>query len=541
MIRSTLVALLLAAAGVPAVAQTSPLGGPAQSRMLTTNDRLILGSPGDLTASVVFADVDGDGDLDILYANGRHWAQINEVYLNNGVGQFTVGYPLGPEKATSYAVPAGDLDGDGDVDVVVGNDRAENWVYLNDGVGHFTLAWSVGPEVEPTRSVQLHDLDGDGDLDVLVTNRGTVNGFYLNDGRGRFGPKRPFGDPDGSTIAVAVGDVDADGDVDLVLANRDGQANQILLNDGALGFRESGTFGTGHDETRAVALADLNGDGFLDIVAVNIGEPNAVYLGAGDGTFAEGAPFGAAEESYAVATSDVDLDGDLDVVVANVGERSALYLNDGTGKGWTGAWLGEERVDAYGVAVGDLTGDRYPEVGLAVSGGVNRIFLNAPAQPARGQERAPYDPEARLAALGITLPQAPSPVANYLNGVRTGNLIFLAGKGPRRADGTEIQGKLGVDVSIEEGYEAARLTALNQLAVLKAMLGNLDRVVRIVKVLGMVNSAPDFVEQPAVINGFSDLMVEVFGDRGRHARAAVGMASLPRGQAVEIELVVEVR
>ena len=151
-----------------------------------------------------------------------------------------------------------------------------------------------------------------------------------------------------------------------------------------------------------------------------------------------------------------------------------------------------------------------------------------------------YDPEARLEALGITLPSPPQPVANYVNGVRTGNLIFLAGKGPRYADGREITGKLGQDVSIEQGYEGARLTAINQLAVLKSMLGDLNKVKRIVKVLGMVNSDPNFVDQPKVINGFSDLMVEVFGDRGRHARAAVGMASLPRGQAVEIELVVEV-
>lgn len=151
-----------------------------------------------------------------------------------------------------------------------------------------------------------------------------------------------------------------------------------------------------------------------------------------------------------------------------------------------------------------------------------------------------YDPEARLAELGIKLPTPPQPVANYVNGVRTGNLIFLAGKGPKRSDGTEITGKLGADVSIEQGYEAARLTAINQLAVLKDMLGDLRKVKRVVKVLGMVNSDPDFVEQPAVINGFSDLIVEVFGDRGRHARAAVGMASLPRGQSVEIEMIVEV-
>ena len=127
-------------------------------------------------------------------------------------------------------------------------------------------------------------------------------------------------------------------------------------------------------------------------------------------------------------------------------------------------------------------------------------------------------PESLSAAMArhrIELPEPPSPVANYVNGVQTGNLIFLAGKGPRSPDGTEIRGKLGADLTIEEGYEAARLTAINQLAVLKAMLGDLSRVVRVVKVLGMVNADPEFVDQPAVINGFSDLIVEVFGDRGR--------------------------
>ena len=171
------------------------------------------------------------------------------------------------------------------------------------------------------------------------------------------------------------------------------------------------------------------------------------------------------------------------------------------------------------------------------------VFLFAYTNSAFAQnvaDASTFDPEARLKELGITLPAPPQPVANYVNGVRTGNLIFLAGKGPKRADGSEIVGKLGAGVSIEQGYEAARLTAINQLAVLKAMLGDLNKVKRIVKVLGMVNSDPSFVEQPKVINGFSDLMVEVFGDRGRHARAAVGMASLPRGQAVEIELIVEV-
>ncbi len=153
---------------------------------------------------------------------------------------------------------------------------------------------------------------------------------------------------------------------------------------------------------------------------------------------------------------------------------------------------------------------------------------------------AGYDPEANLKDLGIALPTPSVPVANYVNAVRTGNLVFLAGKGPLKSDGDYIVGKVGTDLTIEEGYEAARVTAINQLAVLKAELGNLNKVKRIVKVLGMVNAEPGFTDQPKVINGYSDLMVAVFGEKGKHARAAVGMASLPNNIAVEVEMIVEV-
>ena len=143
------------------------------------------------------------------------------------------------------------------------------------------------------------------------------------------------------------------------------------------------------------------------------------------------------------------------------------------------------------------------------------------------------DPEAKIKELGIELPKPGAPVANYVNAVSTsGNLVFLAGKGPRKTDGTYITGKVGRDLTVEDGYEAARLTGINQLAVLKAHLGDLNKVKRIVKVTGMVNCTPEFGDQPEVINGFSE--------KGKHARAAVGMGSLPRGIAVEIEMVVEV-
>jgi len=151
-----------------------------------------------------------------------------------------------------------------------------------------------------------------------------------------------------------------------------------------------------------------------------------------------------------------------------------------------------------------------------------------------------YNPEAKLADLGIELTTPSAPVANYVNAVRAGNLIFLAGKGPLKMDGENITGKVGADLTIEEGYEAARVTGINQLSVLKAELGNLNKVKRIVKVKGMVNCTPDFTDQPKVVNGYSDLMVAVFGERGKHARAAVGMGSLPSNIAIEVEMIVEV-
>lgn len=164
-------------------------------------------------------------------------------------------------------------------------------------------------------------------------------------------------------------------------------------------------------------------------------------------------------------------------------------------------------------------------------------------QPNTGYPEGPkenFDPESRLDSLKIELLPPAAPVANYVNAVRTGNLLFLAGKGPKLPDGAYITGKIGEDLTVQQGYEAARLTGIAQLAVLKAELGNLNKVKRIVKVTGMVNSTPDFGNQPEVVNGFSDLMVEVFGERGKHARAAVGMASLPRNMCVEIEMIVEV-
>ncbi len=158
-----------------------------------------------------------------------------------------------------------------------------------------------------------------------------------------------------------------------------------------------------------------------------------------------------------------------------------------------------------------------------------------------GAQTTPATPEAKLAALGLTLPVTNAPIANYVPAVRSGNLVFLSGHLPFDADGKVIAGKVGKDADEKLANTAARTTALALLATLKKEIGDLSKVKRIVKVSGFVNAVDDFKAQPAVINGCSDLLVSVFGDRGRHARAALGVASLPRGAVVEIEMIVEVQ
>jgi enamine deaminase RidA (YjgF/YER057c/UK114 family) len=169
------------------------------------------------------------------------------------------------------------------------------------------------------------------------------------------------------------------------------------------------------------------------------------------------------------------------------------------------------------------------------------VFLFAAGSGAAQSQETAIDPEKRLKELGIELQTPSAPAANFVRAVRSGNLVFLSGHGPRKIDGSYIAGKIGRDLSIEQGREAVRLTAINLLASLKAEIGDLNQVKRIVKVLGMVNAGESFTDHPQVMNGFSDFIVSAFGERGKHARSAVGMASLPNGMAVEIEMIVEVK
>ncbi|HHZ89235.1 TPA: RidA family protein [Candidatus Poribacteria bacterium] len=148
--------------------------------------------------------------------------------------------------------------------------------------------------------------------------------------------------------------------------------------------------------------------------------------------------------------------------------------------------------------------------------------------------------ENRLEEIGIELPPPVKPVANYVTTVQTGNLVFTSGHGPVNMSGELEKGQLGTDMTIEEGYQSARLVGLGLISTLKDILGDLDRIKRVIKVVGFVNSTPDFLDHPKVVNGVSDLFVEVFGDKGKHARSAVGMVQLPGGIPVEVEVIVEI-
>jgi enamine deaminase RidA (YjgF/YER057c/UK114 family) len=162
----------------------------------------------------------------------------------------------------------------------------------------------------------------------------------------------------------------------------------------------------------------------------------------------------------------------------------------------------------------------------------------SPAKAAQSAARSPYE---RLTALGIKLPPSPPPIANFVTHVQEGNLLYLSGQGPREADGFLHSGKVGAEIAVEEAYKHARLTGINLLAVMHEALGDLSRVKRVVKLLGMVNAVPQFGDHPSVINGCSDLFVEVFGPAGQHARSAVGFGSLPGNITVEIEAIVALR
>ncbi len=343
-----------------------------------TNGRYTVGNQSGKSASIRIANLNGDQHLDLVVANGRHWPQPNYLFFNQGRGSFTVQRQIGLDGCTSYAAEPADLDGDGDVDLAIGNDRAPNQIFLNDGDGNFILSGTFG-EPSSVRSLTISDLDQDGDPDILTTCRGRQNQIFLNDGSGQFPQSKEFGPEGSSTIDVAVVDWNLDGHLDLVLANRDSQANCILINDGDLNFETVIPLGASRSATRAVAVADLSGDGFADLVFGNIGQANEIYLADGEGGLGETVRFGSdGDATYCLAIADMDHNGSLDIVTGNVAAQNAVFLNKGDGTAFSVFAFGSSETATYGLDVGDLDGDTFPEVVVANSDSPNQIFLNRP-------------------------------------------------------------------------------------------------------------------------------------------------------------------
>ncbi len=266
------------------------------SRKFVTSDRRILGvDEQELTASIGIGDLNGDGTNDVVVANGRHWSQQNYLFLNYGQNEiaFTLQRPLGLNLSSSYAAIPADLDGDGDLDIAVGNDNAPNRIFFNDGQGVFSEGGSFG-NLSDLRGLTLADIDKDGDIDILIPNRGGANQIAFNDGYGLFHGSdiRGFGTGIDGTNDVAVVDWNGDQHLDLVLANRDNDPNVILLNDGNGKFSEQQILDNSTLDSRAVEIADMNGDMHLDIIIGNIGSRNQIYFGDGLGGIKEVQKFG---------------------------------------------------------------------------------------------------------------------------------------------------------------------------------------------------------------------------------------------------------
>lgn len=356
------------------------------AQSFVTNSRLVLGVDSNKTASVRVGDLDGDGDSDVVVANGRHWPQQNFAHLNQGQGRFTVSRPISDDRSTTYACELADLDGDGDLDIATGNDMAPCQLFLNDGTGKFSLKGFFG-NVSSVRSMTIADIDNDKDQDILVTCRGRSNWIYLNDGNAGFEKGIEFGTANDSTIDVAVGDVNGDGHNDLVLANRDGQPNAWLLNDGKLNFSDPIAFGAAKSQSRAVTIGDFNGDKKLDWAIGNIGQPNKLFLGDGSGGVANEIAFGQSDgRTYCLASADLDQDGDLDLVAGNVGQQNSVFINSDNGTNLKAIPFGGNNVATYGLDLGDFNGDGKIDIAVANSDAENHVFLNRLRTQDKGQD-----------------------------------------------------------------------------------------------------------------------------------------------------------
>jgi hypothetical protein len=347
---------------------------------------VLLETTSETSANVSLGDVNGDGHLDVVLAKGRHWPLVDRVLLGDGQGRFPTAYDLGAASDRTYSGLLVDLDGDGDLDVVISNDRPDpKLVYLNDGKGRFQAGTTFGKPEWSTRNASVADLNGDGLPDIVVANRtggGTgANYVCLNRGAGRFDEDCvEFSQESATTITPA--DFNRDGRIDLVVPHRDGGQSYLYMNEGGAGpiFRKV-PFGPADAAVRVSEAADLDVDGRVDIVTVGERSGVTIFFGQEGEKFAPGVPaYAAPKVPYAVAVGDVNRDGAIDILVGNVEAPSDLLLNDGSGRGYSPVPFGDDKGTVYGFALGDVDRDGHIDVAAARSGAPNVLYLAEPGR-----------------------------------------------------------------------------------------------------------------------------------------------------------------
>jgi hypothetical protein len=363
---------------------TARVGAGASPRSLPRYDRvLLLETTSDTSANVSIGDLNGDGNLDILLVKGRHWPRMSRVFLGDGRGHVLAAYNLGEAAYRSYSGRLVDIDGDGYLDVVLSNDAPDpKVIYLNDGKGHFHVGSSYGRAEWETRNASVADLNGDGRPDIIVANRTDHGANYicLNQGKGRFSADCvAFSHESATTITPA--DFNHDGLIDLVVPNRDGGQSYVYLAGPNATFSslKRVPFGPPDAEIRMAEAADFDGDGFLDIVAIDERRGAAIYFGQKDGTFSAGMALDNGKVTpYALAVSDLNLDGKIDIVVGNVEAPSTVYFNDGSGRRYTPVHFGDNKGTVYGFAIADLDRDGLPDIAVARSDAPSAVYFADP-------------------------------------------------------------------------------------------------------------------------------------------------------------------
>ncbi|MEI6535411.1 MAG: VCBS repeat-containing protein [Verrucomicrobiaceae bacterium] len=353
---------------------------PTFERMQPLEDK------GQTSASVSLGDIDGDGDLDIVLARGRHWPLDNLILRNDGKGNFTM-EKLPAEADRTYSAALADLNGDGTLDLVVSNDHPDRKViYLNDGHGKFRLAGTFGHPEWPTRYITVADLNGDGRPDIVVANRSAnpanpVSCYVcLNDGKGGF-PNEISLPTQSATIIVAA-DLDGDGIIDLFVPHRDGGQSLIFWNDGTGKFSAAPVpFGPKNSTIRAAVAADMDGDGIMDLVVGDAKTGLFIYLGKGHRSFEEPVPVGGKSGApYSIGVMDMNRDGKPDLVVGRQVARGSIFFNQSSAKtlNFKESPWNDGKGTVYGLALGDLDGDGWPDIVAALSDAPNAIWLCRP-------------------------------------------------------------------------------------------------------------------------------------------------------------------